>query len=266
MLNFISKVGACPPPIAKRRAISALGLGVDRDSRAMRRLRDVHKGERAFVIGNGPSLRMRDLEKLRDEVSFGSNKIHLAFSETEWRPTYHILENDIVVKELAEVIPQWSHQVILSYDGLRHMPRYERILYFTRDFYTNPVNPQFQFCPLGHVHMGYSVLYSALQFAHFFGIREIYLLGVDFSYSFSERKKPKEIGKTQMYESSGESNHFHPDYKKQGEAWYDPNLDYQLLAFKKAKEVFEKSRGRIYNATRGGKLEIFERVDFDSLF
>ena len=31
--------------------------------------------------------------------------------------------------------------------------------------------------------------------------------------------------------------------------------------------VYAKSRDiKIYNATRGGKLEVFERVDFDGLF
>ena len=33
-----------------------------------------------------------------------------------------------------------------------------------------------------------------------------------------------------------------------------------------AKEYAERHEIKIYNATRGGKLEVFERVDFDSLF
>lgn len=266
VLDRLCAACACSGDVAKRRLISAVGVGLDADSRAMRKLRNQYAGRRAFVIGNGPSLRMEDLDRIKDEVSFASNKIYLAFETTDWRPTYHLLENDVVLKELAGEIPKWAHQVALSYDAFKYMPRHQHILYYTRDFYTNPSIPQFQLRPLGHVHMGYSVLYSCLQFAYYFGIREVYLLGVDFSYDFGAKKRTKEIGKTQEFESAGESNHFHPDYKKAGDTWFDPNLEHQLLAFEKAGEVYRRAGGCIYNATRGGKLEVFPRVEFDSLF
>ncbi len=36
-------------------------------------------------------------------------------------------------------------------------------------------------------------------------------------------------------------------------------------AYQKARLYFEDHGGRIVNATRGGKLEVFERVNFDKL-
>ena len=39
-----------------------------------------------------------------------------------------------------------------------------------------------------------------------------------------------------------------------------------VLAYKSAKKYADSHGIRIYNATRGGKLEVFERIDFDSLF
>lgn len=38
------------------------------------------------------------------------------------------------------------------------------------------------------------------------------------------------------------------------------------LAYKAARKYADAHGIKIYNATRGGKLEVFERVDFDSLF
>ena len=38
------------------------------------------------------------------------------------------------------------------------------------------------------------------------------------------------------------------------------------VAFEFAEEYSKEHGFRIYNATRGGALEAFERVDFDSLF
>ena len=43
---------------------------------------------RAFVIGNGPSLKAEQLDRIHQngDVSFGVNRIHLIYPETKWRP------------------------------------------------------------------------------------------------------------------------------------------------------------------------------------
>src|SRR5574341_209049 len=63
--------------------------------RRLAALRDSHKGKRAFIIGNGPSLRQTDLSKLRNEFTFGMNRIYLLFPElgvliVTFRLTYHL--------------------------------------------------------------------------------------------------------------------------------------------------------------------------------
>ncbi len=45
----------------------------------LRKLYNIHSGKRCFIIGNGPSLKSEDLDKLRDEISFASNGIYLIF-------------------------------------------------------------------------------------------------------------------------------------------------------------------------------------------
>ncbi|MBQ4379398.1 MAG: hypothetical protein II821_09430 [Treponema sp.] len=42
--------------------------------------------------------------------------------------------------------------------------------------------------------------------------------------------------------------------------------DFATNAFFAAKRYADEHGVRILNATRGGKIEVFERVDFDSLF
>ena len=39
-----------------------------------------------------------------------------------------------------------------------------------------------------------------------------------------------------------------------------------ITAYEVAKDYAKENDIKIYNATRGGKLEVFERVDFDLLF
>jgi hypothetical protein len=96
-----------------------------------------------------------------------------------------------------------------------------------------------------------TVTYDALQLAVYLGFRKIYLLGVDFDFSADYKAK---------------SNHFTDNYysEKSRTAYFEREL--QMKAYLAAKEYAEAHGIKIYNATRGGKLEVFERVDFDSLF
>lgn len=57
---------------------------------------------RAFVVGNGPSLKPDQLDKLIPEVSFGVNRIHLIYPQTRWRPTHWVImdfSNSLFYKE-----------------------------------------------------------------------------------------------------------------------------------------------------------------------
>ena len=47
----------------------------------LNKLKDVGKGKRCFIIGNGPSLNIGDLEKLNNEITFASNRIYKLLNE-----------------------------------------------------------------------------------------------------------------------------------------------------------------------------------------
>jgi len=59
-------------------------------------------------------------------------------------------------------------------------------------------------------------------------------------------------------------NHFHPDYFGMGKVWKDPKLERVLANYQLAKLMYEADGRRILNATPGGRLELFDRVDYDS--
>ena len=52
-----------------------------------------YSGERCFIIGNGPSLKVEDVEKLKDEFTFAFNRIYYIFDKTSWRPNFYISED-----------------------------------------------------------------------------------------------------------------------------------------------------------------------------
>ena len=48
--------------------------------------------------------------------------------------------------------------------------------------------------------------------------------------------------------------------------WDAPDYETEEFAYKLARKEFEKSGRKIYDATIGGKLNVFEKVNFDELF
>ena len=50
--------------------------------------KDIHKGDRCFVIANGPSLRKMDLSLLQNEITLGMNRIYLLEKVNGFSPSY----------------------------------------------------------------------------------------------------------------------------------------------------------------------------------
>ena len=80
-------------------------------------LKDSRKGERCFIIGNGPSLKQTDLTKLTNEYTFGLNRIYLAFPEMGFETTYYLCVNDLVAEQTHEDIEKLTMPRFVS---LRH--------------------------------------------------------------------------------------------------------------------------------------------------
>ena len=107
---------------------------------------------------------------------------------------------------------------------------------------------------------GKTVTYAAIQLAFHMGFSEVYLIGKDHSY-----KADAKVGEA-IKATGQEENHFMKGYYKPGMVWDSPDLDSEEYAYHITVEAFKKAGRVIKNATVGGHLEIFERVDFYSLF
>ncbi|MFG6333818.1 MAG: DUF115 domain-containing protein [Lachnospiraceae bacterium] len=213
--------------------------------------KNLHCGKRCFIIGNGPSLSVQDLEKLylSGEISFGSNKIYNIFNSTRWRPNYYVIGDSIVYSNNKGNIPLDSICFIRDFYG--KSSRKDSVNWYpSKGERYYPGYPQFSDDLLQGVYGGRTVTYDMLQIAVYMGFKELYLLGVDFSWGEGKN-----------------SAHF---YKNDDE---DPLIkeamkykDEQRHAYLTAKRYADTHDIKIYNATRGGNLDIFERVSFDVLF
>jgi len=107
---------------------------------------------------------------------------------------------------------------------------------------------------------GKSVTYAALQIAYFMGFGEIYLIGKDHSYNTNAKAG------TGLISDGNEDNHFIKGYYKQGQNWDAPDYGSEEFAYTITRKEFERAGKTIKDATIGGKLNVFEKVDFFSLF
>lgn len=208
---------------------------------------------------------MKDLERLKNEITFASNKIYLAFDQTDWRPTYFAAEDRTFLQNNHEVVSKITgFPKFFPRRNESTFPKIKHGIYFRRiveeNFY--PDEPGFGLNPITNFYWGHTITYTLIQFACYMRIRKIYLLGIDMDYKV---QKGYERGK-EPYIAQSNDNYFHPNYLMPGDMARRPNLHMQSKSYEKAGKKMAEFGGYIYNATRGGKLEIFPRVDFDSLF
>ena len=227
--------------------------------RKLRKLHNTHVGERCFIIGNGPSLNAADMDKLTREFCFASNRVDRIFEFTDWRPTFYCTQDiSIIQKFRTEITNIQAPYKLMVYSGSRKTGYIGKAMYTPfagLDRYPQP--PLFSKDISQFIGEGYTVTYTCMQVAAYMGFSEIILLGMD--HNFPVDVTPE--GNVVINADAGE--HF---YGSNGILNHYPMLYKVDLSFKTAKEYAEKHNIRIVNATRGGKLEIFDRVDFDSLF
>lgn len=230
------------------------------------KLKDAFNGRRCFIIGNGPSLKIEDLEKLHDEITFASNRIYLLFDKTNWRPDYYFCIDRITYHNDLEKIKEieTGKKFVYSQVVERYGDAVDETVYYidrkkSRFSYTDKDFEDLKFSSdiTQNTYQGGSVSYDMMQFAAYMGFKEIYLLGMDNTYS-----REKDINNKKIFNDC--VNHFSDEYEK-GFSNYVVDIYYLNRAWETA-EAYAGAHGiKIYNATRGGKLETFERVDFDSL-
>ncbi|MBB4658953.1 6-hydroxymethylpterin diphosphokinase MptE-like protein [Parvularcula dongshanensis] len=243
------------------------GLQQHRDS--LRLLKRRYEGcPRAFIIGNGPSLNQTDLSKLAGEVTFCVNGFFLKALELDWTPTFYVVEDHLVAEDRAEEINALTGSIKLFPASLRYcLDEGPDTIFF--DHRPRPSFPDgFDFSTQADrvTYTGCTVTFTCLQIAHWLGFRELYLVGVDASYAIpGDAKKSDAYGTGVLDMVSDDPNHFHPDYFGKGYRWHDPQVGKMLEAYAEAKRVADAAGRPIRNATVGGKLEVFERVNYDDV-
>ncbi len=203
--------------------------------------------QRCFIVATGPSLRILDLDELyrNGEYCISMNKICEAFSRTKWRPNLYLSADRLFITQCYEQIKNLDVNLKFIADYVpQDYPYIPQAHMVMGDMLSSDIPFSEDVSRITYVRG--TITYACLQFAVYMGFSEIYLLGVDFSYDMKNNR----------------GCHFYEQEEKDN----NPMIPEVVLNDYKSARSYADSHGiKIYNATRGGKLEVFERVDFDSL-
>ncbi len=223
--------------------------------------------QRCFILGNGPSLAKMNLSHLKNEISFGTNSIALLFlprhmvlcaktilSSKEWKAAARLgvnMSEHSFVSERMTRINFSSGKITVFEDaawlGEKRTPFADRERKWFSDDPT--VRP---FCKT------FSSGTVMQQLAVYLGCNPIYMIGFDGGYVKQER-----VGDDPNHFSSGYwGNDLKPIKKVRADEINASSLD----GHRYAKEYCDAHAAEIYNATLGGNVDVFERVDYESIF
>lgn len=223
-------------------------------------------GDQCFLIGNGPSLSISDLNKIKKSGidSFACNEIFKCYDDTEWRPTYYFFSDVAGITSILNTEKNcFSAFKNCDYAFLRNInesvqlsKKYKNIILFNQIYSENDLVPNFSEDCSQYVYIGYTVTYIMLQFAIYMGYTEIFLLGVDHQFS-RERKTNGILIERELVDHS-------EILRTENVSYFD--IDKATSAYISAKNYADMHNVKIYNVTRGGMLDVFERKNFDDIF
>lgn len=222
----------------------------------VRKYKNCHKDGRCFIVATGPSLTLEDLNLLDGEMCFGMNSIYKYFNHTKWRPNYYAIFDETVYQKIKEEIDDISFDCVFTPDYLTWNTRNMHKLpclpnrcvtaeerKHCKKWTAEKMSDDISKC----VYSGASVVYFITQICFYMGFNEIYLIGADCSNFNQHSSLARYKGEDKISGSEAELTR-------------GIMKDYQII-----KEKAEKKGVKVYNATRGGKLEVFPRVDLDTL-
>lgn len=218
-------------------------------------------GKRCFIIGNGPSLNPDDLNLIKDEISFGSNRIYHIFSKTVWRPTFYMSTDIDILRQEQENVKDLKLPVkFITFAAEKFLGVSDDIIYL---FLKGP----FELKRNKFVQVGVSsdvskysvktqtVTCVSMELAMYMGFKEIYLIGVDHNFA-------KYVDSTgRLVEDNGIKNYF--EGMKGDDSQAILYTDDTTACYEVVRKYAEENGTKIFNATRGGKLEVYPRVSLD---
>lgn len=221
----------------------------------LKRFKDVHKGQRCFIVGTGPSLNETNLSLIKDEIIWGVNTLYRGLSEFGISCDYYAVSDPIAWQNHFKNILGLDTLLFLSGSaGKSYLSKKDFFKQFQK---SEPIvirqlgqmwsSKSFSKDLSAGAYWGDTIVIDiCLQAAYFMGFREVYLLGCDCDYTGLHRFDRLISEDTSSPAHRGD--------------WSRVFQSYRIC-----KEAYEEDGREIINATVGGKLGIFTRKTLEEV-
>jgi len=219
--------------------------------------KDIHKGERCFIIGNGPSVNKTDFSLIKNEINFGTNRLYESMKKLGINCTYHVTSNRYIVSTYYDDLCNIDVPIFLGQHGAEAYG--QKLFEGKKEFKRKPIPFRYKrrlmwqgeemstdLAKTGSSDSG-TVITECLHIAYYMGFKKVYLLGCDCDFS--------------------EQYHFYTDMSNPSASWEDGSIEIPLWfeSYKMCKKAYEADGREIINATVGGKLEVFKRQSLEEI-
>lgn len=229
----------------------------NKNKKGLKKFKNIHKGERCFLICNGPSLNKTDLNIFKNEFSFGLNRIYLNFPNMDFKPNYLACINNLVLSQFSNDFANLEMPLFLNWNSRKKFSPQSNLNFVGKGFFMDKFSTDISksIAPVG------AVTYAALQIIYYMGFKEVIIVGMDHNFDF--KGKPNEA---QQRTENNDINHFVPNYFPKGSKWETPDLASSEYYYNVAKKQFHSDGRIIFDATIDGKCDIFEKRELESFF
>jgi hypothetical protein len=208
-----------------------------------------------LVVGNGPSLKIEDLEALSSIPAIASNKINLLFSRTSWRPRLYTIGDSLLMHKLPAEHYDDFDEVLLP--DVYHFMCHARSKLPWR-FISDPkgerqyVSGSEELSPVNGFFAGHTITCPNIELAIWAGAKRVYVIGIDHSY-----KRENNVNSKRSVHAGG-ADHFDPSYRKLGEVVNTAPIDGMEQGYQYVRDLADKRGVEVINISRKTMLEAFK--------
>lgn len=232
-----------------------------------KRFKNIHCGERCFILGNGPSIKNVDFKLLENEYVFTVNQLSRMDNFAELKTNYHLwgddiyfkpTDNDRMVEIMKAVKTEGSNpEVFYTYTAKPMIDNYKLKNYLKVNYFKQGaevswgMQDKLNFTKLVP-HCGTVVQY-AIILAYYMGFKEIYLLGCECTGILKTIESVSNIrmGEYYAYEiDKTDKNNFSSNIVMEFFGHYELLYDYGIYH-----KYLEDKGVKLVNCTDGGILK-----------
>jgi hypothetical protein len=238
-------------------------------------LKGKYKGERVFLVANGPSLNITPLYLLKNEHVIVFNRFTLMLERLNYIPPFYMVVDGLLGPTIKEdinyfidncrnvFIPDITKGDLSNYSSFTKYA--DNVLYL----YDEPIKYSKH---LPFVGFGNTVIYCAFQVFQYLGFSEVVVVGNDMNYVI--HKSADVIGEEQIKgrinqnlrsSRDDDPNHFDPRYFGKGKEFHQPTTELMDKIFANLDRVaieYKKTGVNVVNAGYNSKVESFPKQDF----